>query len=468
MSRRFSRPSWRRVAALAAAAALLSACVGEETSSFRLEASRDAGSSGDTGLSPDTSDADAGASADASDAGWSDLDLGPADTSDEAPGDTDEVTEADVAGDPIDLGTDSDAGDGGSPDDLVDEEPDAPPPTFSFVVFGDNQFATTSCTSGTPERMAVPEVVTDLLPDFLLHTGDLMDHGYEEGAYAHFVDCYSEMLATIPFFPTGGNHDFGNNGILRYKTFLEERLFDVNPRVYPGVYSDDFDIAYEDDPVEWSTDRDEPSDRDLLPSGVTFKTYYAFRHQNAYFISFEQGTRWWTQTPKPWLEDHLAAAQADPDIDHIFVTMHHPMYSATMPETDDGECIEPVRRHYESTFRDYDVTVVFSGHAHCYDRFYVPDDGSPTRASPPPSSYPHDGSGVHYIVTGGGGGGLTNGCDPFPERHEHSYAYSQARGCFHHVTQVEVEGETVTISIWRIEGGADDYVATRVDRFRIE
>ena len=338
---------------------------------------------------------------------------------------------------------------------------------FSFAVFGDNQFSVSSCTSGVSARMAVPEVVLDLDPTFLLHTGDLMDHGWEEGAYSHFVECYDDMLAAVPFFPTGGNHDFGSGGITRYKTYLEDQIFERNSSVYGDDYLTDFLISYEDDDTNWSTDRGNPSDRDLLPSGVTWKTYYAFRHENAYFISFEQGTRWWTQTPKPWLEEHLSGAHADPTIDFIFVTMHHPMYSATMAESSDGECIGPVRGQYEELFRLYDVTMVFSGHAHNYDRFYVPDDGSPTRDAVT-DTYASDGSGVHYIVTGGGGGGLTNGCAPFPFQEEHSAQYSQERGCYRHVTQVEVDGDAATVTIWSVEGDASVYDSTLEDRFFLE
>ena len=383
---------------------------------------------------------------------------------------TDPINEPDANVDSGDAGSDNNNDAGGDSEDASgdgDAEPD-PVPAFSFAVFGDSQFSVSSCTSGSEERLSVPQLVLDLDPTLLLQTGDLMDHGYEDGAYDHFVGCYDEMLATIPFFPTGGNHDYGSGGITRYKTFLEEQLFERNQLVFPCSYDDNFTVYYEDDPTDWSTDRDNPSDRPLLPSGVTWKTYYAFRFQNALFISFEQGTRWWTQTPKPWLEQHLSAAAADPTIDHIFVYMHHPMYSAAMAESSDGECIEPVRRHYEELFRQYDVDIVFSGHVHSYDRFYVPDDGTPTRQSPPQQVYPNDGSGVHYIVTGGGGGALTGGCDPFPLREELSYQYSQARGCFHHVTHVEIEGGRLSVAIVSVDGGEADYVTAVEDTFVIE
>jgi hypothetical protein len=396
----------------------------------------------------------------------------PPDTATDGAGDAAELVEApDVPVEaPFDVTADADAaGDEDAPMDLVEEEEPPPPPSYSFVVFGDNQFATTSCTSGVSERLAVPRVVLDLAPTLLVHTGDLMDHGYEEGAYEAFVGCYDDMLAAMPFFPTGGNHDFGSGGVWSYKAFLEDRLFVDNAASYLGDYAEDFAVFYEDDPTDYCTDFSSPCYLDVVPSGVSFKTFYAWRYENAYFISFEIGTRWWSNTPKTWLEDHLGRARSDPSIRHIFVYMHHPTYSTTMVDSSDGECTEPVRRHYASYFHDYDVTMVFSGHAHIYEHFYVPDDGSETRARPAPAVYAHDGEAVHYVITGGGGGPLPNGCDPIPpEREELSYTYSQQRGCGYHVTWVEVEGDALHVSVIGVEGSESSYTTSEWDAFSIE
>ena len=375
--------------------------------------------------------------------------------------DAPEVTE-DAVEDPL---QDEDA-----PEDIREEEEIVePPPVYSFIVYGDNQFATSSCTSGVPERMAIPEAILELDPTFILHTGDLMDHAYDDGAYDAFVGCYSGMLAAIPFFPTMGNHDAGSGGIWNYKAFVEDLLYVDNPAAYGADYDADFEIWYEDDPTEYSTDFDYPTHRDILPSGVCFKTNYAFKYANAYFISFEIGTRWWTNTPTTWVETHLDRARSDPSVRHVIATMHHPMYSTTMAEAGDGDCLEPVRRHYEDLFRLYDVTLVFSGHAHVYDRFLVPDDGSASRARPSPGEYEHDGEGVHYIVTGGGGGPLPNNCSPPPgERDEVSYDYSQQRGCGYHVTLVEVDGDALQLSIIGVQGSASDFTTSVWDTFTIQ
>ena len=343
---------------------------------------------------------------------------------------------------------------------------------YSFVVFGDNQFATASPTSGVPERMALPKVVLALQPAFVLHTGDLMDHGYDEGAYERFAEYYQDMLAAVPFFPTMGNHDAGK-GIHNYAAFLEKQLRERNPSAWGPTWDREVVVRFRDDPTEYPTSFQDPgvaAARRLVPSGVSFKTYYSARIRNLCLISFEQGTRWWANTPLGWLEETLRQAQADPAVEHIVVIMHHPMYSSTMRDDPPdpakpagGECIRPVRRLYEDLFRTYDVTLVFSGHAHLYDRFYVPDDDRPTRADPPPVSYPHDGRGIHYVVTGGGGGPLNRGT----WREESSWAFSQRRLCAYHVTEVQVDGRALRVRVHQVEGSADAPRHSLFDEFTI-
>ena len=346
-----------------------------------------------------------------------------------------------------------------------------PPQSFSFAVFGDNQMATSSCTSGTAERLAIPKAIIGLKPTLVLHTGDLMDHGYDSGAYAKFTSCYADMLAKHPFFPTMGNHDAGYTGIKNYKKFLEGLLNKGNPKAWGAGYKAAFTVAYNDDPTPYSQSFSTPSHKASVPSGVSFKTFYAVRHKNAYFISFEQGTRWWTNTPRTWVEKHLKKAHNDKTIQHIFVYMHHPMYSSTMLESPpdpkkpgSGECIQPVRKHYEALFRKYDVTAVFSGHAHLYDHFYVPDDAHKTRKDPSPKSYPHDGKAIHYIVTGGGGGGL-NKCG---WKKQYSYDFFQSRACIYHVTRVQVSGKKLTFSIVKVVGSASSYKTSVADTFVVK
>jgi hypothetical protein len=357
----------------------------------------------------------------------------------------------------------------GSDSDDSGEGP-APVEPWSFVVFGDNQFATTSCTSGIAEREAVPELVLSLEPDAVLHTGDLMDHGYEAGSYEQLEHCYAELFARLPFFPTSGNHDQSSSGLYSYEPYLERQLFGTNPALWDASWDGDLEHFYEDDPQDYSESFSSPSHQDDVPSGVSFETFYAVRIRDAYIISFEQGTRWWSNTPRSWLEDHLAAARSDPRVKHVFVIMHHPMYSTTMAEGGDGEAIGPVRGYYEELFRAYDVSIAFAGHAHVYEHFHVPDDGTGTRRddSASAASYPRDGSAVHYVVTGGGGGPLPS-CDPMASpREEHSAGYIQGRRCGYHVTRVSVDGERLEVEIVGVDGGAGAWTSEVWERWAIE
>lgn len=328
---------------------------------------------------------------------------------------------------------------------------------FSFVVFGDNQCAVESATSGVPERQAVPLIIRDLKPTFVLHTGDIMDHAWEPTAYAKFREFYQPMLAAAPFFPTLGNHDAARAGSSNYLAFLKEQLTEVNPRVAPDFVRE-CQVFFADDPTVYPSkpgDTEGTANRQDIPSGFTKKTYYAFRYRNLYVISLEQGTRWWTNTPRPWLERHLRQAHEDRTIDHIVVIMHHPVYSSTMPENPPdpakpgaGECTGPVRAYHEPLFQQYGVKLVFSGHAHLYDRFAVPNGEGAT----------------NYIVTGGGGGPLYRGGY---RTDGPGAAFSQAQFKGYHVVRVQVDGPELRASCLRIEGDAANPKSTVVEEFRL-
>jgi len=347
--------------------------------------------------------------------------------------------------------------------------PDAATP-WSFVVIGDNQFATTSCTSGVPERLALPKAVVAASPTLVVHVGDLMDHGYESGAYAQFKSCYAGLLGDAPFFPVAGNHDLGSGAAVAFRSYLEEVLKVTNPKVYGSAWGKDFKVSYGDDPTAYSTDPSKPANRPDLPSGFSFKTFHAFKFRNAYFVGLESGTEWWTNTPVSWVAKHLAAARADPSIDHIFVWLHHPLYSSTMPDDDaTQDSLLFVRKAYEATFRKYGVTAVFSGHAHLYDRFYVPDTDLATRTATPPATYPRTQTAIHHIIVGGAGGPLPNSCNPIPgERAETSHAFQQKRACGYHFLEIGVEGAKLTFDATQVIGSSTSYTTKAWDHFTVQ
>ena len=344
--------------------------------------------------------------------------------------------------------------------------------SYSFVVLGDTQFHNNDCHAGPTELNALPGAVLQLKPDFMLHVGDLMHEARDPNTYHIFSSCLSDMLDRIPLFPAVGNHDMDYDlGIANFREYLQHQLFVRNASLRGSSYSADFPMTYLDDPAIYSQDKKEPREFDLVPSGFAHKLYYAFRHRNAYFVIFEVGTRWEVCTPPKWVEHHLRLARSDTSIDHLFVVLHHPLYSTFMDEGGGGDNLTSVRGPYEALFRKYDVTTVFTGHAHVYERFYVPDDGTPTRSkNRPRQCYNLDGEGVHHLTVGPSGSAYMPGdyCANVPEpREEPSLAYLQGRGCGHNVAQVQVRGKQVDVNIVGITGSPEAFQTSLWDSFTI-
>lgn len=87
-----------------------------------------------------------------------------------------------------------------------------------------------------------------------------------------------------------------------------------------------------------------------------------------------------------WLDADLAAARKDPDIDWIFVMMHHGVYSAS-----NHGSTKSVQTHWVPLFDKHGVDLVFSGHDHNYERTH------PLRGDAVVSAE----EGTVYVVAGG-------------------------------------------------------------------
>ena len=148
------------------------------------------------------------------------------------------------------------------------------------------------------------------------------------------------------------------------------------------------------------------------------------------------------------------------------VLLHHPIYSTTMNDGGSGEATGPVRSAYEPIFKETaKLRLVFSGHAHLYDRIYVPWDGSYTQTTTPPPHYSL-GAGIHYIVTGGAGGTM-NCSTPVPSD-QPGIHYSQVCRCGNHFTKVTVTGSKIEVEAIGVNGSASSYQKTVWDRFPLD
>ncbi|MCX7681143.1 MAG: metallophosphoesterase family protein [Anaerolineae bacterium] len=183
---------------------------------------------------------------------------------------------------------------------------------FRFVVFGDTR------TQHDMHRRVVQGIVAQK-PDFVLHTGDLVEYGAEKGQWDIFFEIEGELMEQAPLFPVLGNHE-GNH------------------RHY-------FDLFY-------------------LPGN---ERWYAFDYGNARFVGLQvDGFADYAPGSEQylWLQETLAANTQE----WLFVYFHIPPYTSTQDNYE-----ESVRQALTPLFERYGVDIVFSGHKHNYERNEVGD-----------------------------------------------------------------------------------------------
>lgn len=178
-----------------------------------------------------------------------------------------------------------------------------------FIVLGDSQFQ-------NPEVFEKKINEVELLrPAFVLHVGDMI-HGYTynpDGAARQWQRFLNQLEPlSMPFYPTPGNHD---------------------------VTTKEIQPAYVD---TWGED----------------KLYYSFDYENIHVIVLNSYLNQQYDTIPPvemeWLRQDLEKAK---EKDHIFVSVHSPLYFSMKGGWDE----------VHSILQDYPVKAVFTGHSHRYD-----------------------------------------------------------------------------------------------------
>ncbi len=136
--------------------------------------------------------------------------------------------------------------------------------------------------------------------------------------------------------------------------------------------------------------------------------YYSFDYADAHFIALDSrdGDLYDVKNQVAWLEKDL---QAHASAAWTFVYFHHPGITCTYKKNN-----KAVIEHFLPVFDRYKVDVVFTGHAHTYERLYPIRDGKPTNLDQDPHYTNPDGT--IYIVSGAGGkvktGSPTGHCGP--------------------------------------------------------
>ena len=217
-------------------------------------------------------------------------------------------------------------------------EPDEP---FFFIAYGDTR-------TNKEDHQLVIDGIIDEQPDFILHSGDLVDIAIFVWEWSDFFDVVLDAIQWTPFAPIMGNHEFwGGQPFFR---------------------------KYFDTPDHSGTE----------------SSMFAFQYGNSYFINIDIAQFFIPGSAQyAWVEEQLELAANVPSVKHCIVQAHFPPYSAS----NHGQDLDVVsfRDSMTPLFEAYGVDLVFGGHDHNYQHSYVND--------------------IHYIVTGGGGAPLY-GIDP--------------------------------------------------------
>ncbi len=257
----------------------------------------------------------------------------------------------------------------------------------TFVVIGDTR-------SGTDAHRRVIERMSQEVPDFVLGTGDMVDEGHRQDQWQQFFDVENPMLRDNVFFPALGNHDRQGRG----------RTADT----YRSYFS-------------------------VPENGDETERYYAFTHASSRFLVLDSNEYSFALTDQTsWIERELIASRQDPAIRHIFCVMHHPPFSISLHGGN-----RDLRERWTPLFEKYNVTAVFSGHDHVYERA--------------------EHNGIRYFVTGGGGAPLyARRPRPDPvdaaatKKYERTYHYLRVSltGNRVEITGVRPDGTTIETTTW--------------------
>jgi hypothetical protein len=223
------------------------------------------------------------------------------------------------------------------------------------------------------------ESANDKTLDLLLLLGDnAYPAGTDDQWQGAFFDIYTDVIQSVATWPTIGNHEMGVGAPFDICVFRSLPACEAGP-----VMMNFGGISRSSDPKSYDGDGNGPDASGLpylnifsLPSrgelgGVPSGTeqYYAFNHSNVHIVSLDSQlsnrNKDQRAAMREWLIDDLSANM----MDWTVVIFHHPPYSKGSNHDSDREQNEiDMRQTFAPVFEDHGVDVVYSGHAHSYER----------------------------------------------------------------------------------------------------
>ena len=217
----------------------------------------------------------------------------------------------------------------------------------------------------------------------------LGDNAYLEGTdeqwQGAFFDIYPDIMNKAAVWPTIGNHEMGGDC---YDISIFVGLPPGSFFTFIGGTSGSSDpLSFNGGPADCSTGSPVPGpdgsglpylDIFSLPSageggGVPSGTeqYYSTNYANVHLVSLDGQLSNADDDQREAMRDWLVADLSNNTRDWTIVIFHHPAYSKGENHDSDREQREiDMREHFTPVFEDYGVDVVYSGHAHSYERSY--------------------------------------------------------------------------------------------------
>ncbi len=209
--------------------------------------------------------------------------------------------------------------------------------SFSFVHVSDSQTYNSSNINpkdtGAHFRKTLTEI-SDLKPNFILHTGDMVEYSKYEGYWYNMIDYNWEYYMSIPFMPISGNHEttYRNGSNETFKHFHIK-----------------------------------------MPTQVDTKLgfFYTFDYCNARFIMLNTN-----RLSSNCLTDDqlvfLKSALKNNNKKWTIVAMHNPMYSVGSygANTSKNQIAVALKNQLTELFYNSGVDLVLQGHDHQYFKSY--------------------------------------------------------------------------------------------------
>ena len=194
------------------------------------------------------------------------------------------------------------------------------PPTgtepYTFVLYGDVR------TRHDVHRRVIEQLLKHGVPDFVVHSGDLVENGKDSSLWATYFDIERELLRQTAFFPSLGNHE---RNASEFYDFFQTRM---------PYYS-----------FNWGNAHFAVMDSDIGNVSATKSARDAF---------------WAAQTR--WLEEDLAANQK---ADYRFIVAHHGPFTAVERRQGDN----PHMTALAPLLEKYKVAAGLFGHDHNYQHY---------------------------------------------------------------------------------------------------